>query len=98
MSGAGCPSSRQAGRFDKKPSSIKTTDEHELLEIIVSGTREPRFRRRRDETGGVAAPSLAGYIPQRSAGVCTGASQWRLTSSSNSVTVSEQPAMSREVT
>lgn len=35
--------------------------------------------------------------PQRSAAVCTGASQKRSISSSSSVSVIEQPAMSREV-
>jgi len=55
---------------------------------------DPGFRR--DDEWGV--PRDARYIPQRSAAVCTGASQYFVISSSSAVTVSEQPAMSSEVT
>src|SRR6266852_7050503 len=37
------------------------------------------------------------YIPQRSAGVCTGASQYLVNSSSRRTRVMEQPAISKEV-
>ena len=41
--------------------------------------------------------SLFFYAPQRSAGVCTGASQKRVSSSSSLSSVIEQPAISSEV-
>src|SRR5207244_8410146 len=46
----------------------------------------------------VSAPSSNDYIPQRNAGVCTGASQSRFISSSSIDTVTEQPAISSDVT
>src|SRR5229473_325676 len=52
---------------------------------------------RRDEKGAEGRP-FADYIPQRKAGVCTGASQRRFISSSSIDTVAEQPAMSSDVT
>jgi hypothetical protein len=48
--------------------------------------------------GGIVARKVISYTPQRSAAVWTGASQRRFISSSSSDTVTEQPAMSSEVT
>lgn len=49
-------------------------------------------------SGMTAGENPDAHIPQRKAAVCTGASQWRAISSSSRLTVSEQPAISSEVT
>ena len=48
--------------------------------------------------GGSRRRAFEGYIPQRKAAVCTGASQRRFISSSSIDTVAEQPAISSDVT
>src|SRR5439155_2705771 len=53
---------------------------------------------RRDEKGAERRPFAEDYIPQRKAAVWTGASQRRFISSSSIDTVTEQPAISSDVT